>query len=294
MLNITNVSKKYAKNSFYSLQDVSLSVNEGDIVGLIGKNGAGKSTLLKVITKAIRPSNGKVIYQNQDIFEQNNVLDEFGIMIKPVFYPYLTVLENLNFYLTIHQKLSYQQNIESILKLVDLWQVRNRKPGDFSFGMKQRVSLALALITEPSFIVLDEPFVGLDPIGVQKLIQILHQWSETRKVSMIISSHQLGELESLCNRYLFIEAGKLRNKFNLNKDQMVIELTEINPEIKSSLQKFASYIQWSTVGNKLMLPKALDNKIKNQIFLILSKGNLIKQISYPKDQLEDYFQEETK
>ncbi len=78
------------------------------------------------------------------------------------------------------------------MKLVELWEARNRKPKGFSFGMKQRTALAIALVAEPDFLILDEPFVGLDPIGVQKLIDILKQWSSERQISMLISSHQLG------------------------------------------------------------------------------------------------------
>lgn len=132
-------------------------------------------------------------------------------MIEPVFFPQISVEENVKLYLKIHKKEQYQDNIEKTLKLVGLWEAKNRKPVDFSFGMKQRTALALALVTEPRFVLLDEPFVGLDPIGVRNLLDILKQWSKVNKTSMIIFSHQLAELEELCTRYLFIESGTIEN-----------------------------------------------------------------------------------
>ncbi|GLB79992.1 hypothetical protein SalAn1F4_09250 [Streptococcus alactolyticus] len=101
----------------------------------------------------------------------------------------ILLLKNVKLYLKIHKKEQYQDSIEKTLKLVGLWEAKNRKPVDFSFGMKQRTALALALVTEPRFVLLDEPFVGLDPIGVRNLLDILKQWSKVDKTSMIIFSH---------------------------------------------------------------------------------------------------------
>lgn len=207
MLKINNLSKKFSGNDFYSLKDVSLEIKKGEIVGLIGKNGAGKSTLMKLMAKSLKPSKGNIAYNGVDIYSQDNILADFGIMIDPVFYPDMTVMENVKFYLRLHDKENMFFNIEPTLKLVELWDERNRKPRDFSFGMKQRTALAIAMVAEPNFLLLDEPFVGLDPIGVQKLITILKRWSSERQISMLISSHQLGELEELCERYLYIDNG---------------------------------------------------------------------------------------
>ena len=99
-------------------------------------------------------------FNGRDIFKEDNILKDFGIMIEPVFFPQISAEENLKLYLKIHKKEQYQDNIEKILKLVGLWEAKDRKPIDFSFGMKQRTALALALVTEPQFVLLDEPFCG--------------------------------------------------------------------------------------------------------------------------------------
>ena len=197
MLTIHNLSKKFAGNDFYSLRNVNLEINKGEIVGLIGKNGAGKSTLMKLIAKSLKPTEGEIYYNEVELSSKDCLLQDVGIMIDPVFYPEMTVEDNLKFYLRLHNKKELFTNIESTLRLVELWEVRKRKPKNFSFGMKQRTALAIALVAEPNFLILDEPFVGLDPIGVQKLILILKEWASQRKISMLISSHQLSELESL-------------------------------------------------------------------------------------------------
>ena len=132
-------------------------------------------------------------------------------MIEPVFYPYMTVKENLDFYLELQGKPQFKKNIDSVLELVDLAGKKNKKPETFSFGMKQRLSLAIVLVDEPDFLILDEPFVGLDPNGVQELLEILKRWVQKRNIAMIISSHQLSELESICNRFVMLENGKMEH-----------------------------------------------------------------------------------
>jgi len=221
-LKIKNLSKKFKSNDFYSLKDANLEINDGDILGLIGRNGAGKSTLLKMIAKSYIPTSGVIEYDGKNIFEEDNVLKNVGIMIQPTFFSYMTVEENLKFYLKIHGKQEYERNIDYILELVDLADKKTSKPENFSFGMKQRLSLAIVLVDEPDFLILDEPFVGLDPYGVQELLRILKIWVQEKNISMIISSHQLSELESICNRYIMIEAGTVKNipvgeEHNLNQ-----------------------------------------------------------------------------
>ncbi len=206
VLKVSNVSKKFAGNDFYSLRNINLTVEEGDIVGLIGKNGSGKSTLLKCITKTYIPTEGAITYRQHDLLKESNMLDDFGIMIETVFYPQLTVEENLNFYLSIHNKEEYKENIPNILKLVELYKHRNRKPGGFSFGMKQRLALAIALVAEPSFLILDEPFVGLDPKASFILKNKMKELCD-RGSSIFFSTHVLEVAEKLCDKVAILKDG---------------------------------------------------------------------------------------
>lgn len=287
MLKIENLSKKFPGNDFYSLSDVSLEIEKGEIVGLIGKNGAGKSTLMKMMAKSQKPTLGKISYNGTDINSNDNVLEDFGIMIEPVFYPEMSVIDNLKFYLKLHGKKGLYPNIERTLKLVELWESRNRKPKGFSFGMKQRTALAIALVAEPDFLILDEPFVGLDPVGVQKLIDILKKWSSERQISMLISSHQLGELEALCNRYIYIEGGKLAESF-IGKAQpsLVVHLNS-----KYHMCNLKDHIsQGITLRDGLLdIPISVDKEALNDIFGVLASESLIESIEVKENHLKEVF-----
>lgn len=287
MLKIENLSKKFPGNDFYSLSDVSLEIEKGEIIGLIGKNGAGKSTLMKMMAKSQKPTSGKISYNGTDINSNDNVLEDFGIMIEPVFYPEMSVIDNLKFYLKLHGKKELYPNIERTLKLVELWESRNRKPKGFSFGMKQRTALAIALVAEPDFLILDEPFVGLDPVGVQKLIDILKKWSSERQISMLISSHQLGELEALCNRYIYIEGGKLAESF-IGKAQpsLVVHLNS-----KYHMCNLKDHIsQGITLSDGLLdIPISVDKEALNDIFGVLASESLIESIEVKENHLKEVF-----
>ena len=287
MLKIENLSKKFKGNDFYSLSDVSLEIGKGEIVGLIGKNGAGKSTLMKMMAKSQRPTSGTITYRGIDINSKDNVLEDFGIMIDPVFYPEMSVMDNLKFYLKLHGKQEWYSNIEKTLRLVELWEARNRKPKGFSFGMKQRTALAIALVAEPDFLILDEPFVGLDPIGVQKLIDILKQWSSERQISMLISSHQLGELESLCNRYVYIEGGKLVDSFEGKEQPSVV--VHLHPSANTAL--LDSYLSSDVMleGRLLDISTASSRSTLNEIFKVLAENDMIESIDVKENHLKEVF-----
>lgn len=289
MLTIHNLSKKFAGNDFYSLKNVNLEINKGEIVGLIGKNGAGKSTLMKLIAKSLKPTEGEIYYNEVELSSKDCLLQDVGIMIDPVFYPEMTVEDNLKFYLRLHNKRELFTNIESTLRLVELWEVRKRKPKNFSFGMKQRTALAIALVAEPNFLILDEPFVGLDPIGVQKLILILKEWASQRKISMLISSHQLSELESLCDRYVYIESGCLADEFSKpsGRDVLIELIDDVNSSILESYLSDTVYLE----EQYLVLSSQSSREELNKVLQFLGEKQVISSISMKENQLKDIFME---
>ena len=279
IIEVKGLGKRYKGNDFYSLKNANFTIEEGDIVGLVGKNGSGKSTLLKLLAKSQNPTEGTVFFNGKDIFKEDNILRDFGIMIEPVFFPQISVEENVKLYLKIHKKEQYQDNIEKTLKLVGLWEAKNRKSVDFSFGMKQRTALALALVTEPRFVLLDEPFVGLDSIGVRNLLDILKQWSKVNKTSMIIFSHQLAELEELCTRYLFIESGTIDDKISAEHNSIIIELNEMISEedghlIENLVKNY--YLKYSE--NCIEIDNSVNNEALNAILEQLAVAKLIKNV----------------
>ena len=282
IIEVKGLGKKYKGNAFYSLENATFTIEEGDIIGLVGKNGSGKSTLLKILAKSQNPTEGNVFFNGRDIFKEDNILKDFGIMIEPVFFPQISVEENLKLYLKIHKKEQYQDNIEKILKLVGLWEAKDRKPIDFSFGMKQRTALALALVTEPQFVLLDEPFVGLDPAGVRVLLDYIVKLRREKGVTILISSHQLHEIEEICDYFLFINGKSIETHTKLGKNKIIITLEYAVPELEQSLSKLVTLKE-----GQIILPH--DMMLLNSILKLIYKYNCeIKEITVS-DSIEELF-----
>lgn len=287
MLSVTALNKKYTDAADYALKNVSFTMKKGEIVGLIGKNGAGKTTLMKMLVKTLKPTSGTILLNGVNIYEQDWQLADVGILIEPAYYAQLTALENLNFYLAVNQKEEYKKNIETILRLVDLWENRDQKPNSFSFGMKQRLSLAMSLVTEPEFAIMDEPFVGLDPLGVASLIHVLKDWVKEKNMTVLISSHQLSELEELCERFLYINQGELSHSF----DRTELMQTNLLIHTQHKLDEAQIVEAFGLVPiNEKTLNVPGDHQQINEVMSYLANNPLIASIeTAPNEQLKKYF-----
>lgn len=214
ILEVNNLSKSFQGNRI--LKDVSLTVREGDIYGLLGKNGAGKSTTMKAILKLIKLDSGTIkLFDQYNIAETNAYLSDIGSLIEaPSFYPNLTAIENLK----ILQCLADvpQDNIEKVLTIVDLQNVPKKKlVKNYSLGMKQRLGIALALLKFPKLIILDEPTNGLDPKGVREIRELIALLPEKYGTTVLISSHILSEIEKIANRVAIINNGQIKYEGSL-------------------------------------------------------------------------------
>lgn len=288
MLKVENLSKMYTEG-VYALKDVSFEIKEGEIVGLIGKNGAGKTTLIKMLSKALKPSEGVVYFNGVDINKKPDSLKKASFMLEPVFYPHLSAYDNLKFYLEANDLTQYADNIDPLLKLVDLYEKRNDNPKSFSFGMKQRLGLVMCLMTEPKLAVLDEPFVGLDPVGVEILIDVLKEWAAERKMSVLISSHQLAELQQICQRYLYIEGGILKDEFtSAGESVTVIEVK--NPVQEDLIKSLADGARVD--GLNIFIPEANSKDIGEVISFLASTNEIINVQTEKEDTLADKFKGE--
>ncbi|MGJ5703070.1 ABC transporter ATP-binding protein [Staphylococcus xylosus] len=293
MLEIKGLSKKFKNNEKYSLKNISFQVDQGEIVGLIGKNGAGKTTLMKLIAKAIRPTDGNILINQKSILKSPNSLNDFGFMIEGSLFNHLNAIEHLKFFISLNGKVDHRENIEYVLRLVDLWEKRHINPSNFSFGMKQRLSLAICLVTEPKILILDEPFVGLDPNGVEKLIETLKQWVQKKDTAIIISSHQLSELEEICNRFLFIDNGELKEDFVLDqKDTTIIELNKSFVFTTEYKEKYRKFITLTTKSN--MIEVSNNKEVLNDLLSDLMKEYRILNLKDKKDYIQQKFKGENR
>ena len=208
MVEVKNLSKKYCNKD--ALCDVSFSLNDGEVLGFLGPNGAGKSTTMNIITGYISSSKGTVKVDGDEILENPiAVKRKIGYLPEqPPLYVDMTVKAYLSFMYDLKKvKLNKKQHIEEICKLVKIDNVYNRIIKHLSKGYKQRVGIAQALLGKPKLLILDEPTVGLDPnqiVEIRKLIKTLGE-----KHTIILSSHILSEVQSVCNRIIVINNGKI-------------------------------------------------------------------------------------
>ena len=205
ILRTNTVSKKYT--NYYAVDKVSISIKKGEIYGLIGENGAGKSTLMKMIAGLVEPSEGSIeLFGN---FVPQTERYRIGCVIEsPALYAELTAKQNLEVFRKAYG-LSSKESVQQILKQVGLSQYENKIVKKFSLGMKQRLAIGVALLGNPDFLILDEPINGLDPTGIQDMRNFLLKLNREEHITIMISSHILGELSKIATKYGIIKNGKL-------------------------------------------------------------------------------------
>ena len=201
ILDARDVCKTYG--SLEVLKGVSLSLNRSEICGLIGPNGAGKSTLFRILLGLVSRDSGTLEIHSQ----ASKPLG--GIIEKPALYGYLSAFENLRVFSRIQGLQLSGADIEAQLLQVGLSPSRKDPVRNFSMGMKQRLGLAIALLNEPECVILDEPFSGLDPMGIRTLQDEIRELAKSRGIGILISSHNLVELGDLCDRLYVINQGEI-------------------------------------------------------------------------------------
>lgn len=191
------------------VDDFSIDMYEGEIVGLLGPNGAGKTTIMRMMVGLIEASKGEILIGESSIKSDFiQAIAKVGAVIEtPEMYPYLTGYENLALLSNINGKVS-KEEIDEIIHLVQLENSINDKVKTYSLGMRQRLGVAQALIHSPELIILDEPMNGLDPIGVKQLREYLINVAKEKKVAILVSSHILSEIEVMCDRVVMIANGR--------------------------------------------------------------------------------------
>ncbi|WP_250674126.1 ATP-binding cassette domain-containing protein [Paraclostridium ghonii] len=220
------LSKKYG--DYNALSDVSMTIKQGDIYGLVGDNGAGKTTLLRILTGQSYASSGDFeIFSKSTDKDLSEARKNIGAIIEtPCFYPNLTIEKNMEYY-RIQRGIPGKDNIDKVLKGVNLFDAKKKKFSNLSLGMKQRLGLALAMMSEPELLILDEPINGLDPSGIIEIRNLLLKLNREKNITIIISSHILLELENIATCYGFLNKGKLVKE---------ISADEVNEECKNYLE----------------------------------------------------------
>lgn len=210
-----DLSKKYSDK--FVVSKVNMTINKGDIYGLVGKNGAGKTTIIKMILSLANITSGELeLFGKTKEKEKIESHSRIGCLVEtPCFYPYLTAKQNLEYY-RIQRGIPDKKCVDEILKLVGLEDTGKKKFKGFSLGMKQRLGIALAIMNNPDFLILDEPINGLDPMGIKQIRELLLKLNKLNNITILISSHILGELSQLATCYGFINDGVLVEEISAN------------------------------------------------------------------------------
>lgn len=211
LIKFENVTKIYGSSTDKAINDFSTEILAGEIVGLIGKNGSGKTTLLNCLVDNIHLTTGNIFYNGQNLMEHKELISQFGVLIESSFLDYLNAKENLQLLMMaegITHKKQYTEAIERVLNIVGLKDRENDYVKNFSFGMKQRLGLAQALLRDRKVLILDEPLVGLDVLGRELVKTIIKDLAKNKGTAIIFSDHNLNEVKDICDRIIYIEEGK--------------------------------------------------------------------------------------
>lgn len=293
VLRTHNITKKY--NNITAVDSFNMTIYKGDIYGLIGRNGAGKTTLSRIITGLSIPSNGKLTLFGKSLQSKlNEVRKRIGSVIEtPALYPNLTAYQNLEYY-RIQRGIPDKKVITNALEIVDLTNTEKKKFKDFSMGMKQRLGLALALLNNPDFIILDEPINGLDPMGIVEMRNTIKKLNQDYGITILISSHILKELYLVATRYGIINDGKLIKELSqekLNDECQKALLISVDDTARAVvvIETVLKTTKFKVTGqNEIKVYDYLDNP--SEVSFQLNKAGIrVSSINEIGDNLEDYF-----
>ena len=297
---VQNVTKQY--DTQLALNDVSLTIGKGEIVGLLGPNGAGKSTLMKIITCFIPPTKGTVSVEGYDIWEQSmEVRRRVGYLPEhnPLYLD-MYVKEYLGFVGGIHHLKGQELNkrINEMIEMTGLGVEMHKKIGALSKGYRQRVGLAQAMIHNPSVLILDEPTSGLDPNQLIDIRNLIRDLGEEKTV--LLSTHIMQEVEALCDRVIIINKGVVvanDNIENLTKESDNVLVVEFDGEVTMEmLRSIVGLKQAKSIrGNQWILESKADLDIRQDLMRwALNNNIIIKSMQREETSIEECFQRLTK
>jgi ABC-type multidrug transport system ATPase subunit len=292
VIKVDNISKHFG--ALKAVDDLSFEVQAGQVFGFLGQNGSGKSTTIRMLLSLIHPSSGNIELFGKSILKNRAViLEQVGAIIeRPDLYPYLSATEHLQLFAKVRKQKVAASNITKTLEQVGLAHRAHDKVQSFSLGMKQRLGIAIALVHNPSLIILDEPTNGLDPQGIADIRALIQHLAKEEGKTVFVSSHLLSEIEQVANQILIIHQGKKMveglTKELLDPEKRVVQIKTLNDEqalatILSS--SFSPYILPRKEGVFLKLPTQAipllnDTLVKAGISVIGIEA---------KNSLEDYF-----
>ena len=289
VLKVTNLTKRYARKN--AVDNINITINKGDIYGFIGKNGAGKTTTMKMIVGLLSPTSGSI-----ELFGDTKLIKGCKrvstVIENPAFYPYMNARQNIEVQ-RILKGVEDKSITNELLELVGLKEAGRKKAKNFSLGMKQRLAIAIALVGDPEFLILDEPINGLDPVGIKEIRDLILKLNKEAGITVFISSHILGELNKMATRYGVINEGKLVAEFDADelseRVKPCIKILVNNPEkaVEVIKEKFGA-LDIKVNDNTVCIYENIDNFVELKSALVDAEI-IVSSFTKEQEDYESYF-----
>lgn len=289
ILTISNLNKRYGK--IHAVNNLSLEITKGSVFGILGPNGSGKTTTLGIILSVINADSGSFSWFNQPNSKENR--KRIGaILEQPIFYPYLTAEKNLQIIANI--KNAHYDDIERVLKIVDLSDRKNSKFRTYSYGMKQRLAIAAALLGTPEVLIFDEPTNGLDPRGIAEIRELIIDIAK-QGITILLASHLLDEVQKTCTHVAVLKkgkalfTGKVSDVLNISD---TVEISSNNIELLTLALKENDHISDIKPEMGILVIKLKDEFSTYDLNnYLIGKGIVLTHLAMRKKSLENQFLE---
>ncbi len=288
ILQINNLSKHF--KSTKAVDGIDLTIRKGEIFGILGPNGSGKTTTLAMVLGILHPTAGSFSWFENGTAPENRL--RIGTLLEtPNFYPFLNAYDNLNVICKIKEVADSDARIREVLELVDLTERGKRKFSSYSLGMKQRLAVAAALVSNPDVLVLDEPTNGLDPMGIIDMRNLILKIAQSGK-TIIIASHILDEIEKICTHVAIMKLGKLLYNGDLKsimkQDKKFLVQAQNNDQIIEALNQQTKW-KFDRVDQGILLETAHEETGENINRYFVQKGIYLSTIKPEIKSLESIF-----
>jgi len=293
VLETVDLTKQYGKQ--FAVSELNMHVKKGEIYGLLGRNGAGKTTTIRMAMGLLQPTKGEVkLFGERLTVPTKQIFNRIGALIEaPAFYENLTAKDNLKIIADLRGTQS-RDCIDRALMLVNLENETHKKVKQFSLGMKQRLGIAMALMHEPEFIILDEPTNGLDPVGIQQIRLLIQKLCAEKGTTILISSHILSEIEQMANTIGIIDHGKMIEELSMdeirrrNRHYVKMTVSDMNRTVPL-LEKELCITDFEIVSEREIKIYQIETDFEKVNRLLNQNEIGVSEISMNKGNLEEYF-----
>ena len=292
ILECKNLCKTFGKKQI--LHNVSFEIKKGDILGFIGPNGAGKTTTIKLILGLQSITSGKVLINGYDVEKEfTKAIEKVGAIVEnPDMYMYMSGYDNLKLVANMYKGITTKR-IDEVVKLVKLENRINDKVSKYSLGMRQRLGIAQAILHNPNLLILDEPTNGLDPEGIKEMRELLVDLAKKEEMAILISSHNLAELDNFCNKICIIKNGEIIETNEITAIKKDIEHQQFIVEIDNTKNIKKLYSEATIVNEKIFKISMKKENIPNLVVNLVNNNIKIYEIKEDEKSLEDAFFERT-